>query len=60
MTSWLSCTYVMFSCVFVNFPYGVLGQVWYLPSSLISMQLHLWPEDDVEIEFDRRRFNNFL
>ena len=21
---------VMFSCVFVTFPYGVLGQVWYL------------------------------
>ena len=21
---------VMFSCVFVAFPYGVLGQVWYL------------------------------
>ena len=23
-------TTVMFSCVFVTFPYGVLGQVWYL------------------------------
>ena len=22
--------YVIFSCVFVTFPYGVLGQVWYL------------------------------
>ena len=22
--------YVMFSCVFVTFPYGVLGQMWYL------------------------------
>ena len=21
---------VMFSCVFITFPYGVLGQVWYL------------------------------
>ena len=26
LTSWLSC----FSCVFVSFPYGVLGQVWCL------------------------------
>ena len=27
-TSCLSC--MLFSCVFVTFPYGVLGQVWYL------------------------------
>ena len=26
--------YVMFSCVFVTFPYGVLGQVWYLIVSI--------------------------
>ena len=26
----LALLYVMFSCVFVTFPYGVLGQVWYL------------------------------
>ena len=26
-TSWLSC---VFYCIFVTFPYGVLGQVWYL------------------------------
>ena len=25
---------VMFSCVFVTFPYGVLGQVWYLIVSI--------------------------
>ena len=28
LTSWLS--FVMFNCVFVTFPCGVLGQVWYL------------------------------
>ena len=26
----LAFLYVMFSCDFVTFPYGVLGQVWYL------------------------------
>ena len=26
----LSLLCVMFSCVFVTFPYGILGQVWYL------------------------------
>ena len=28
LTSWLS--FVMFNCVFVFFPYGILGQVWCL------------------------------
>ena len=28
LTSWLS--FVMFNYVFVTFPYGILGQVWYL------------------------------
>ena len=28
--NFLALLYVMFSCVFVNFPCGVLGQVWYL------------------------------
>ena len=28
LTSWLS--FVMFNCVFVTFPCGFLGQVWYL------------------------------
>ena len=27
LTSWLS--FVMFSCVFVTFPYGILGQEWF-------------------------------
>ena len=28
LTSWL--LFVMFKCVFVTFPCGILGQVWYL------------------------------
>ena len=28
LNSWLS--FVMFNCVFVTFPCGMLGQVWYL------------------------------
>ena len=28
LTAWLS--FVMFNCVFVTFPCGILGQVWYL------------------------------
>ena len=28
LTSWL--LFVMFNCVFVTFPCGILGQVWYL------------------------------
>ena len=27
LTSWLS--FVMFKCVFVTFPCGIMGQVWY-------------------------------
>ena len=29
-TDLLALLYVVFSCVFVSFPYGALGQVWYL------------------------------
>ena len=28
LTSWLS--FVMLYCMFVTFPFGILGQVWYL------------------------------
>ena len=28
LTSWL--LFVMFNCVFITFPCGILGQVWYL------------------------------
>ena len=34
LASWLSYLYVMFSCVFVTFPCGVLGQVRYLIESI--------------------------
>ena len=30
----LALLYVNFSCVFVTFPYGVLGQIWYLIVSI--------------------------
>ena len=32
LTSWLS--FVMFYCVFVTFPSGILGQVWYFIVSI--------------------------
>ena len=32
LTSWL--LFVMFHCVFVTFPCGILGQVWYLIVSI--------------------------
>ena len=32
MTSWL--LFIMFNCVFVTFPCGILGQVWYLIVSI--------------------------
>ena len=30
LSSWLVLHVVMFNCVFVTFPCGILGQVWYL------------------------------
>ena len=36
LTSWL---YVTFSCVFVTFPCGVLGLVWYLIVSIPNLCL---------------------
>ena len=35
----LALLYVMFYCVFVTFPYGVLGQVWYLIVSIPALCL---------------------
>ena len=32
LTSWLM--FVMFNCVFVTFPFAILGQVWYLIVSI--------------------------
>ena len=38
-TNPLALLYVMFSCVFVIFPCGVLGQVWYLIVSIADLCL---------------------
>ena len=35
LTSWL--LFVMFNCVFVTFPCGILGQVWYLIVSIPNL-----------------------
>ena len=35
LTSWLS--FVMFNCVFVTFPCGILCQVWYLDVSISDL-----------------------
>ena len=35
LTSWLS--FVMFNCVFVTFPCGILGLVWYLIVSISDL-----------------------
>ena len=35
----LALLYVMFSCVFVSFRNGVLGQVWYLIASIPDLSL---------------------
>ena len=38
----LALLYVMFSCVFVTFPYDVLGQAWYLIVSIHDLCLLLY------------------
>ena len=35
LISWL--LFVMFNCVFVTFPYGILDQVWYLIVSILDL-----------------------
>ena len=39
MTGLLALLYVMFSCVFVTFPYDVLSQEWYLIVSIPDLCL---------------------
>ena len=39
MADLLALLYVMFSCVFVTFPYGILDQVWYLIESIPDLCL---------------------
>ena len=47
LTSWL--LFVMFNCVFLTFPCGILGQVWYLIVSfpnicrLSYLDVFYWP-----------------
>ena len=47
LTSWL--LFVMFNCVFITFPCGILGQVWYLIVSfpnicrLSYLDIFYWP-----------------
>ena len=47
LTSWL--LFVMFNCVFITFPCGILGQVWYLIVSfpdlcrLSYVDIFYWP-----------------
>ena len=36
LTSWIS--FLMFNCVFVIFPCGILGQVWYLIVSISELR----------------------
>ena len=36
--------YVIFSCVFVTFPFGVLSQVWYLIASIPGLCLLIFLE----------------
>ena len=38
LTFWLS--FVIFDCVFVTFPCGILGQVWYLNVSIPDLCQH--------------------
>ena len=42
LTSRLSCVWCFFVCVFVTFPYGVPGQVWYLIVSILNICLLLY------------------
>ena len=46
--SLLALLYVMFSCAFVTFQCGVLGQVWYLIVSLPGLCLLTYFNDKVE------------
>ena len=40
----LALLYVMFSCIFVTFPYGILGQMWYLIVLIPDLCLLLYLE----------------
>ena len=38
--NFMALYYEMYSCVFVTFPYGILGQVWYLIVLIPDLCLH--------------------
>ena len=40
LTSWL--LFVMFNCIFVTFPCGILGQEWYLIVSIPDLCRHIY------------------
>ena len=47
----LTLLYVMFYCGFVSFPYGVLGQVWYLIVSIPDLcPLSYFSQTDTSIK----------
>ena len=59
LTSWLS--FVVSNCVFVTFPFGILGQVWYLIVSipdlciltffyLHAIKVAIWKKNASELE----------
>ena len=48
----LAALYALFSCVFVTFPCGVLGQVWYLVVSISD--LCLLPYLENKVKFPKR------
>ena len=57
LTSWLS--FVMFNCVFVTLPCGILGQVWYLIVSIpdlcrLSYFIHLYIFEHASISLDHK------
>ena len=43
MTDFLALMFVMFSCVFATYPYGVPGQVWFLIVSISDTCICLPP-----------------
>ena len=45
MTDLLAFLYLMFSCVFVTFSYGVLRQVWYLIVSIPDLCFLLYSDN---------------
>ena len=49
LTSWLF--FVMFNCVFVTIPCGILGQVWYLIVSIPDLCRHSYFADMAESVF---------